>query len=202
MRKVIFYLVLIVAAFTLYWFKFRGSDGPADPKQQPLAVKSHSTGFDRNVDSVLDAYGAVRDAFVEGDSFTAKQKATDMVNLLSRLSLDELKKDTTGIFETAATFINDIKANAESMGRSQTITDMRHDFRDMSNNLYPFIKMVHYKGKTLYWQKCGMPFDDDSEANWISDAAKISNPYLGKKHPKYRASMLECGETQDSIIAK
>ncbi len=202
MKKVIFILVLVVAAFALYWFKFRGSDTPEAPKQQPITVKSHSTGFDKNVDSVLLAYGAIRDAFVEADSLTAKQKAADMVALLNRLSLDELKKDTTGIFETAATFINDIKTNAESMGRSQTITEMRHDFRDMSNNLYPFIKTVHYNGKTLYWQKCGMPFDDDSEANWISDEAKITNPYLGKKHPKYHSGMLECGETQDSIIAK
>ncbi len=105
---------------------------------------------------------------------------------MTGLNLDELKKDTTGIFETAATFINDIKANAERMGHSQTITDMRHDFRDMSENLYPFLKTVHYKGKTLYWQNCGMPFEESSSANWISSEAEIVNPYLGKNHPKYK----------------
>jgi len=202
MKRILFILFLAVTAAALYFFVFKKEDGPQAPKQQPIAVKAHSTGFDKNVDSVLEAYGAVRDAFVEGDSLTAKQKAGDMAILLGRLSLDELKKDTTGIFETAATFINDIKTNAESIGRSQTITEMRHDFRDMSNNLYPFIKTVHYKGKTLYWQNCGMPFDDNSTANWISAESKITNPYLGKNHPKYRASMLECGETQDSIVAK
>lgn len=202
MKRILFILVLLVIAVALYFFVFKADDGPQGPKQQPIAVKSHSAGFDKNVDSVLDAYGAVRDALVEGDSLTAKQKAADMVALLKRLNLDELKKDTSGIFETAATFINDIKTNAESIGRSQTITDMRRDFRDMSNNLYPFIRTVHYHGKTLYWQNCGMPFDDNSSANWISAESKITNPYLGKNHPKYRASMLECGETQDSIVAK
>lgn len=202
MKRIIFILVLLLTAVALYFFVFKKEDGPQAPKQQPIAVKAHSTGFDKNVDSVLDAYGAVRDAFVEGDSLTAKLKAGEMAALLGRLNLEELKKDTTGIYETAATFINDIKTNAESIGRSQTITDMRHDFRDMSNNLYPFIRTVHYKGKTLYWQNCGMPFDDNSTANWISAEAKITNPYLGKNHPKYRASMLECGETQDSIVAK
>lgn len=202
MKKILFIVVLVVAAAALYFFVFKKEEAPEGPKQQPITVKSHSTGFDKNVDSVLDAYGVIRDAFVEADSLGAKNAAGAMVALLNRLSLDELKKDTTGIFETAATFINDIKTNAESMGRSQTITDMRHDFRDMSNNLYPFIKMVHYNGKKLYWQNCGMPFDDNSTANWISTESKIQNPYLGKKHPKYHAEMLECGETQDSIIAK
>jgi hypothetical protein len=202
MKKIFLFAILIIAAFAVYWFVFKKDDTPEGPKQQPINVKSHSQGFDKNVDSVLDAYAAIRDAFVEADSFAAKQKAAEMAALLGRLSLEELKKDTTGIFETAATFINDIKTNAESMGRSQTITDMRHDFRDMSNNLYPFIKTVHYKGKTLYWQNCGMPFDDNSTANWISTEAAITNPYLGKKHPKYHASMLECGDTQDSIVAK
>lgn len=202
MKRLLFAGSLALIAFILYFFVFKKDEGPQAPKQQPITVKAHSSGFDRSVDSVLEAYGAVRDAFVEGDSLSAKQKAADMVTLLSRLSLDELKKDTTGIFETAASLINDIKTNAESIGRSQTITDMRHDFRDMSNNLYPFIKTVHYNGKTLYWQNCGMPFDDNSSANWISTEAKITNPYLGKNHPKYHATMLECGETQDSIVAK
>ncbi|MES2847798.1 MAG: DUF3347 domain-containing protein [Bacteroidota bacterium] len=202
MKRILFIVLLAVVAVALYFFVFKKEDAPEGPKQQPIAVKSHSTGFDKSVDSVLDAYGTIRDAFVDGDSIKAKSAAGAMVTLLGGLNLEELKKDTTGIFETAATFINDIKANAESMGRSQTITDMRHDFSDMSNNLYPFLKMVHYKGQTLYWQNCGMPFEESSSANWISAEAKIVNPYLGKNHPKYHASMLECGETQDSIIAK
>ncbi len=93
MKRVLFILFLIVTAAALYFFVFKKDEGPQAPRQQPIAVKSHSTGFDKNVDSVLDAYGAVRDAFVEGDSLTAKQKAADMVALLKRLSLDELKKE-------------------------------------------------------------------------------------------------------------
>lgn len=202
MKRIFLIALLALAAFSVYWVVFKKEDSPEGPRQQPLAVKSHSQGFDQHVDSVLDAYSVIRDAFVEGDSLAAKNAAVAMVALLNRLSLDELKKDTTGIFETAATFINDIKSNAENMGRSQTITDMRHDFSDMSNNLYPFIKTVHYKGKTLYWQNCGMPFGEGTSANWISADPEVINPYLGKKHPEFKATMLHCGETQDSIIAK
>lgn len=202
MKKILFILALAAIAFALYHFVFKKDDVPEGPKQQPIAVKSHSQGFNKNVDSLLDAYGAIRDAFVDADSLKAKVAAGSLIALVNRLSLDELKKDTTGIFETAASILNDIKANAENMGRSQTITDMRHDFSDLSNNLYPFVKAVHYNGKTLYWQLCEMPFEEGSRANWISDKPEIMNPYLGKSHPVYKSGMLHCGETQDSIKAQ
>ena len=47
-----------------------------------------------------------------------------------------------------------------------------------------------------------MAFGDDQAANWISNSTEIVNPYLGKRHPKYKAGMLHCGELKDSITAK
>ena len=47
-----------------------------------------------------------------------------------------------------------------------------------------------------------MAFDDTVPANWISNSSEIMNPYLGKKHPKYQAGMLNCGEIKDSITAQ
>jgi hypothetical protein len=44
-----------------------------------------------------------------------------------------------------------------------------------------------------------MAFNDDEEAWWISNEHKIENPYLGKKHPKYKGSMIECGDITDSL---
>lgn len=202
MKKIVLIALLAVLAFGVYWFVIKKDDNPETPRQQPITVKSHSTGFDKNVDSLLDAYGAIRDAFVEADSAKAKQLAASFAALLSRVNFDELKKDSLVIFQTASQFVTDMKANAENMEASQNITDMRHDFSDMSNNLYPFLKTVHYKGKKLYWQNCGMPFGENTSANWISAQPEIVNPYLGKNHPKYHASMLDCGEIQDSIIAQ
>jgi hypothetical protein len=45
-----------------------------------------------------------------------------------------------------------------------------------------------------------MAFDGDKDANWISNSNEIVNPYLGKKDPKYKAGMLNCGEVKDSLV--
>ena len=47
-----------------------------------------------------------------------------------------------------------------------------------------------------------MAINDSIPANWISNSQEILNPYLGKIHPEYKATMLHCGEVKDSIIAK
>lgn len=202
MKRVLFIVLLVVVAAALYFFVFKKEDAPEGPKQQPLALKDHTDAFTRSIDSLLQDYFALTSAFVDGDSVKARQASGSLLAYVNRFSLDELKKDTTGIYQTAADQVTNIKGNLESMGKSQTITDMRHDFKDLSENLYPLLKTVHYKGQTLYWQNCGMPFGENSSANWISTNAEIVNPYLGKNHPEYKSAMLHCGETQDSIKAQ
>jgi hypothetical protein len=44
-----------------------------------------------------------------------------------------------------------------------------------------------------------MAFNDEEEANWLSNSSKVVNPYLGKHHPKYKAGMLHCGDVVDSV---
>jgi Protein of unknown function (DUF3347) len=202
MKRILFIVLLIITALVLYFFVFKKDNGPEAPKQQPLTLKEHTDGFTKSVDSLLQEYFGLTNAFIEGDSLKAKQASMSLLAFVNHFSLDELKKDTTGIFQTAADQVGLIKGNLESMGKSQTITDMRHDFKDLSENLFPLLKTVHYKGKTLYWQNCSMPFGENSSANWISADAKIVNPYLGKNHPVYKSGMLDCGETQDSIKAQ
>ena len=64
MKKIFLIVLLAVAAFALYWFKFRGGDAPEAPKQQALTLKDHSDAFSLSVDSLLQQYFAVKDAFV------------------------------------------------------------------------------------------------------------------------------------------
>jgi hypothetical protein len=44
-----------------------------------------------------------------------------------------------------------------------------------------------------------MAFNDTEEAFWLSDKNRVVNPYLGSKHPKYKGSMLHCGDITDSL---
>ncbi|MBS1925917.1 MAG: DUF3347 domain-containing protein [Bacteroidetes bacterium] len=69
--------------------------------------------------------------------------------------------------------------------------------------MYPaFFQSINYEGKKLYLQHCPMAFNDTEGADWLSSSDEIINPYLGKKHPKYKAGMLHCGEIKDSVLAK
>ncbi len=44
-----------------------------------------------------------------------------------------------------------------------------------------------------------MAFNDEFEAWWISTQPEIVNPYLGKKHSKYKDAMLRCGDITDTL---
>jgi hypothetical protein len=117
--------------------------------------------------------------------------------------VNELKKDTATIFETVKANITDIRMNAASLLKQTTITEMRQDFRMVSEVMYPsFFKAINYEGPKMYWQNCPMAFGEGKEANWISNTEEINNPYLGKNHPEFKATMLHCGEVKDSIQAQ
>ena len=125
-----------------------------------------------------------------------------MLVFADSLKLEELKKDTAGIFESAFAQTGDIKGNATSLLQQTDISEMRKDFSMISESIYPFLKSIGYEGRKLYWQNCPMAFGDDKAANWISNSAEIQNPYLGKKSPTYGSGMLNCGSTLDSLEHK
>ena len=201
MKKIIAFVVLVLAAFSVYWFLLRTKDAaPRQAKQEAVAVKKHSAAFNTAVDNMMNAYFKMKDSFVDGDTAQAKVYAGKFINLLDSIPLAELDKDSAMISETAKANIDDIKANANSLLQQTGITEMRQDFRTVSDMLYPgFFKIINYEGPALYLQNCPMAFDGDKDANWVSNSNEVVNPYLGKNHPKFKAAMLNCGEVKDSL---
>jgi hypothetical protein len=203
MKKIVLILVILLIGFSIYWFKFKSNNVSFEgDKAVMLKARKHSETFNNGVDSMMNAYFEMKAAFVEADTLMAKTAAKKFLVLADSMKLDELKKDTTGILETANMQLNDIQANAESLLKQTDITEMRQDFRMIGESIYPLLKTIHYEGKTLYWQNCPMAFGEGKEANWISNTEEIINPYLGKKNPEYKATMLHCGEVKDSIKAQ
>ena len=201
MKKVVLMgLVLILAIAGYYWYKFSNA-GKEDsgPKQQPLALKKHSDMFNQAVTTAMNAYFDMKAAFVEADTVKAKESCRKFIRLMDSMPLNELKKDTTNIYESAFNDFSNIKSNAESLLQQINITEMRKDFGMVSENLYPFFRTINYEGENMYWQNCPMAFGEDKGANWISNTKEIINPYLGKNHPEYKSSMLHCGEIKDTI---
>jgi len=204
MKKVLLIiLVLILATAGYFWYKFSNSGGgDSGPKQQPLALKKHSTGFNLGVSTAMNAYFEIAAAFVDADTARAKAGTKRFVQLLDSIPMNELKKDTSNIYVVAVSTLAGIKGNAESILVQTDITEMRKDFSMVSENLYPFFKVINYEGEKMYWQNCPMAFGDDKGANWISSSKEVVNPYLGKNHPEFRGTMLHCGSVKDTIKAQ
>ena len=204
MKKLGTFIFVLLTAFAVYWFGFRKKENKPKPqKPQPMALKQHSNQFNMAIDSMMVAYFTMKDAFVDADTTKAKLFAKEMIRLLDSIPLSELKKDDSVIMLTASSTIADIKLNAGSLLQQTDITLMRQDFRTVSDMLYPaFFKTINYEGANLYLQNCPMAFDGDKDANWISNSNEVVNPYLGKNHPKYKGTMLHCGEVKDSLFKK
>jgi hypothetical protein len=65
--------------------------------------------------------------------------------------------------------------------------------------LRDFLTQSGYDAAPVYVQTCPMAFRDSEPASWLSDSREILNPFLGRRHPKYGAGMLHCGELTDSL---
>lgn len=201
MKRIFALLVLAGAAYAIYYFGFKKDSG-SEPstKETPIVVKKHSVAFNQQVDSVVNFYLAMKDAFVNADTALVKQNARQFITALDSLNMAEMEKDTAVIIATVKATMQDVKANAQSLLMQNDVTEMRRDFSSLTGMMYPsFFSAINYEGEKLYLQHCPMAFNGDEGANWLSNNREVVNPYLGTNHPKYKATMLHCGEVRDSI---
>ncbi|MEJ7610461.1 MAG: DUF3347 domain-containing protein [Ferruginibacter sp.] len=203
-KKILLFVLIVLAAYAVYWFAVKRKQArPEGPKPVPMALKKHSETFNKSIDSIVNSYLAIKNAFVENDTAGAKNATRSFIDLLNRLPMEEMKKDTAMVLATVEANVGDLKLNANSLLNQANITEMRKDFNAVTEQMYPsFFTAINYEGPKLYYVNCPMAFDGDVAANWISNSAEIINPYIGKDHPKYKSTMLNCGEVKDSIVAK
>lgn len=201
MKKVLLLVLVLLAAFGIYWVVTK-KDRPKveDVKERPITLKVHSDAFNTSIERAMGAYHNIKNSFVDADTARVKNFTREFIHLMDSIPLAELKTDSAMIFETASATVSDIKSNAQSLLQQTDITEMRKDFSSVTEQLYPaFFKSINYEGEKLYLQHCPMAFDGNKGANWISNQVEIVNPYLGKNHPKYKGTMLHCGEIMDTI---
>jgi hypothetical protein len=199
---IVFLAVILFGAWYLFFKTDKKTKSSKSEDSVQMPVTKHSAEFNKSVDDMVNAYLNMKNAFVNWDTTSVKQDVTLFVASADSLKIDELQKSDSLIFLTVQQNINDIKANAQPISQENDITEMRHDFSMISENLYPLLKSVGYEGTKLYWQNCPMAFGDDKPANWLSNTRDIQNPYLGNKHPEYKSAMVSCGENMDSIYTK
>jgi Protein of unknown function (DUF3347) len=202
MKKVVIVVVLLaLVAFGAYKIFFaRAGNGTAEPKQQALGVSKNSAAFNESFEKLLSKYFSLKDALVEYDTTKANAAAKDLVVLADSLKTEEIKGDSTGdINKIADDLAGTISGSAKGLAGEQDIIKKKREFQMISEALYNLIRTVKYDRQKLYHQHCPMAFNDEEEAWWISNSNRIENPYMGKKHPKYKATMVGCGDITDSL---
>lgn len=199
MRSIFLVLLLAGVAIITWLFLSRPDKREEGPKQKALAVSKHSDAFNSSVGTFLADYEKLSEAFVKWDSVAAIPAAQTLLKDLENLNMDELKKDSAAIYETAAAFIENTKGDLQTIAAEKGIRAQREVFNNMTDNVYQFLNTVRYDREKLYLQQCPMAFDDVQAAKWISKKEEIRNPYLGLKDPKYGKAMLNCGETIKTI---
>ena len=123
MKRILLVLVIVLLALGAYWYFSNGKkQEDKEPKAAALATKRHSDGFNSGIDSLMDKYLELKNAFVDADTAKAKSAAGQLVSLTDSSRLMELKKDASGIFESAAMQLNDVKLNAESLLNQTDLT--------------------------------------------------------------------------------
>jgi hypothetical protein len=203
MKKILAVVVILVVIAAVWFLFFKPKNKNISSTQSTTSTeKTHSPEFDKQIASLINSYIEMKTAFVNADTSEIKTKTAGFIASADSLHLDELQEKDSAIFMAIQQNISDIKANADPILKESDITEMRHDFSMISENLYPFLKTIGYEGEKLYWQNCPMAFGDDKPANWLSKTSEINNPYLGKKDPVYKSAMLHCGENMDSIYLK
>ncbi|MFT3904249.1 MAG: DUF3347 domain-containing protein [Niabella sp.] len=197
MKKFLIVLVIVLAAFLAYKFAFQKKK-PAREKPVPVAVSTHSEGFNKSVDAVLKRYFEMTDGFVNWDSAVVNAKAAELQQALESFDLEDLKKDSI-IYQTALFPLENCKGSAATIATSGDWTEKRRELQNLSDNLRMLLITVKFDQKVVYWNECPMAFGEGQIGNWLSEKDEIVNPYLGKKDPKYGASMLSCGENKMKI---
>jgi Protein of unknown function (DUF3347) len=191
-------ILLLVVAYIWYTFK-SGGKGPKGPKPVSLAVSKHSPAFNQSIQSLLDAYYSMSEAFVNWDTTAIARYGNEMKTTLDRLKIEELKVDTTGIYESALDYLANTKNETSNILKEPAIDKKRTSFNLLSENLRLLFIVVKYDQGKLYWQECPMAFGEGYAGNWISKTDEVRNPYLGTQHPEYKDGMLHCGGPKDTI---
>jgi hypothetical protein len=200
MKKFIWLIVIVVIAGLLV-YKLLLSDkntGPQMPRDQPLRIAKNTGAFDSAFTGMLNDYFALKDALVDWDTLKADQAAYTVARAADSLPLRLLKADTA-IVQTAQSLAASIVGEAKGLTGETGIEARRRSFNMLTEEMFNLVRTVHYDAGKIYQIRCPMAFKDSEEGFWLSPTAVIVNPYLGTKHPVYKAKMVGCGEVTDSI---
>jgi hypothetical protein len=200
MKKLVLLIIVFALAGLLAYKLFSRKDAlpVAEKKDKPLSIGKNTGVFNTAFAGVMSDYYALKDALVDWDSTKADQQAHALLLQVDSLPFKELKADSN-LISTAQTFASGVSNETKGFLGETTIELKRREFNVLTEQLYDLVRTVRYDGGIIYHVRCPMAFNDSEEGYWLSDNSKVINPYLGRKHPKYKEKMISCGDISDSL---
>ena len=204
MKKGLFIIAIVAVLVGGYFAIFSKKNDDKEqtnnqPEKQPrLAISKNPSQFNDAFAAVMNSYYTVKDALVNWDSAKAKEEAKTLSGLISMVPLNVLQADSN-IILTAKNFAGAAATESDKLAAATTITSQRREFSTLTDNLYSLINTVRYDKEVMYYDKCPMAFNESEEGYWLSRDSAIVNPYLGNKHPKYKGSMVTCGDVEQTV---
>ena len=145
MKKILAVVVILVVIAAVWFLFFKPKNKNISSAQSTTSTeKTHSPEFDKQIASLINSYIEMKSAFVNADTSEIKTKTAGFIASVDSLHLDELQEKDSSIFMAIRQNVSDIKANAEPILKENDLTEMRHDFSMISENLYPFLKTIGY----------------------------------------------------------
>lgn len=138
--------------------------------------------FKLQVEEIIAAYIAVKDALVDTDSETAQAKSAELAEALNQADRTLLPAEALEYWMQEFAVMN---GHNKMLGNTNLVEEQRIQFDLISQALIDVVKVFGLVGQTVYVQYCPMAFDDEG-ADWLSMEEDILNPYFGDK-------MLRCG---------
>lgn len=207
MKKILAILGILILLFIgyIWFFYFRGKKNVHEgPKPVPMAVGKHSQAFNQNVDSILIAYYAMTEGFVNWDTTVVNKNAAAVKMALENFRLDELQNDTAkdaqAIYATSLDFLANSKNEATNIYQNPLIDKKREGLNSLTDNLRNLLVTIHFDGQKIYYLESPTAFNEAYPGYWLSPKEEIRNPYFGNKDPKHKDEMLGNGNSKGLVV--
>ena len=196
LRQILSMRTLIVFLSLVAFISCNNSKEEKVKEPQSKIESMHPSSFNSSVQSAMNSYEALTEAFVNWDSSAVDKYSQELKVKLDSINFYGFNAETiTAYVDT----LNLARKDLQAMTSNKDITSKRHDLNDLTGHLYSFLKQVKYDANKVNLQQCPMAFNDTVAAVWLSETDSIRNPYLGLHHPKYGKAMIECGSTISTI---
>lgn len=178
----------------------KAADNEAVGVVPPASASKNSEAFNQSFQNLLGTYYALKDALVDYDTAKANAASRQLAVYADNLNLNDIKTDSGGgKIKTAENYARTISGSALGFAGDMELSKKKKKFQMISDAMYDLARTVKYDREKIYHQHCPMAINETEEAYWLSNNSAISNPYLGRKHPKYKDAMVECGDVTDSL---